>query len=232
MKLYKLTDQDNFTKKHTHWEIGKTNAVAQENRVPLLCTVGVLHAYRSVELGLILNSFHEKITHPNIYDCEGKIAVEDYEKVGCYELTPTKKKRIPCWYNNKAIFSDVCIQFSVLCAELVVEIYNKRSPDDNRPQAAIDAAKKYLQKKTPDAAACYAAAAVAASYAAVAARIAHYDAGRAADAAVAAQYAAVAADDAQYAAYAAHYAARASDTKIDFDTLAKKAVKMILGRVA
>jgi hypothetical protein len=57
------------------------------------------------------------------------------------------------------------IQYAIYAAEQVIEIYEKKYPDDNRPRKAIEAAKAYLKsptKKNKDAAA-YAADAAAAA---------------------------------------------------------------------
>jgi len=65
------------------------------------------------------------------------------------------------------------VQYAVFAAEQVIDIYEKRYPDDERPRKAIEAAKDYLKspsKKTRAAAAAYAACAgvVAAAYVAYA----------------------------------------------------------------
>jgi hypothetical protein len=100
------------------------------------------------------------------------------------------------------------VQYAVFAAEQVIDIYEKKYPDNKKPREAIEAAKKCIDnpseenKKAADdaAAAAYAAAAAA-------------DADAAADAAAYAAYADAAADAAAYAAAdvyaaAAAYAAR------------------------
>jgi len=109
------------------------------------------------------------------------------------------------------------LAYAIFAAEQVIEIYERKYAGDNRPRAAIEAAKKVMEDDTPEnRAAAYAAAdaAVYAAYAAVdAAARAAYAAAYAADAAYAAAdavYAAYAAADAVYAADAAR-AAYAAD---------------------
>lgn len=109
------------------------------------------------------------------------------------------------------------IQYAVFAAESVIDIYEKKYPDDKRPREAIEAAKKCIDNPTKkNNAAAYAAHAVAhdadaAAYAAHAAYAAAY----AADAAHAVYAVAYAADAAAYAvahaAYAAHAAVNAAD---------------------
>jgi hypothetical protein len=122
------------------------------------------------------------------------------------------------WFLNncKKIELKVKINLAVFSAELVLPIYTKRYPNDNRVSDCILATKDFilgkinreeLLKKRNTAAAAYAAAADADDAAAYAAYAAAY---AAADAAAYAAYAAdAAADAAAYAAYAAAYAAYA-----------------------
>ena len=109
------------------------------------------------------------------------------------------------WLLQKILPRIDLVRLAVFSAEQVIEIFEKKYPDDDRPRKAIEAAKKYIKNPTADAA--YAAhAARAAAHAARAA-----DAARAAYAAAHAAYAAArdarAAADAAYAAHAARAAA-------------------------
>jgi len=91
------------------------------------------------------------------------------------------------------------VAYAIYAAEQVIDIYEKKNPEDDRPRRAIEAAKKCLKKKTKKAAAyAYAAYAYAADAAAYAADAAAY----AAAAAAAVYVDAYAADAAAYAAYA------------------------------
>ena len=109
------------------------------------------------------------------------------------------------------------VGYAIFAAEQVLDIYEKKYPDDNRPRMAIEAAKNCVEKaskRNKDAAAYAAYAAARAAYAAAdaasyaAADAAAYAAGAAANAARA-TYAAGAARTAN-AAYAAANAARKS----------------------
>jgi hypothetical protein len=108
-------------------------------------------------------------------------------------------------------------------AELVLPIYEKAYPNDNRPRKAIEAARNGDRDAARDAA--YAAR--DAAYAAYAARDAAYAAAYAAYAARDAAYAAYAARDAAYAAAYAAYAAYASRNH-DGTNLEKKIRTVIL----
>jgi len=92
------------------------------------------------------------------------------------------------------------LSYAIFAAEQVIDIFEKKYPNDKRPRMAIEAAKKVLENDTAEnRVAAYAAADDAAAYADAAAAYA-------ADAATAAAYAA-AADAAAYATAAADAAA-------------------------
>ena len=139
------------------------------------------------------------------------------------------------WLLSRVLPLDDKIRYAIFAAELVIDIFEKEYPNDNRPRNAIETAREYLSNKdgaTADAAyaaareayvanavraaACAACAAYAAAYAVRAAYDAAYVAADAARDAAA--YAASAAAEATYVHYsdyeAADYAARADYTKI------------------
>jgi hypothetical protein len=104
------------------------------------------------------------------------------------------------------------VQYAVFAAKKVIDIFEKKYPNDDRPRKAIEAAQKWIKNSTEKnkkaaAAAADAAVATAAVYAADAAAAAAAAAAYAADAAAAAAAAADAAADA--AVYAADAAAAA-----------------------
>ncbi len=99
------------------------------------------------------------------------------------------------------------IEYSIFAVESVINLYEKKHPDDKRPRTAIEAVKKVLKRDSKKNRAAAAAAAAAAADAAYAADDA------AAAAAAAAADAAYAAADAAYAAYAAAAAADAAARK-------------------
>lgn len=221
MKLYKLTDEKGITYGNTQWGANVTYKLKKTND-PQLCSSNVIHAYKNKNLAYLLNPIHGDYDNPRIYEARGEVVVEDYGKVGCFELTTVKELKPPGWLDRK---EDVQVMFAVLCAEAALHLFEGKSPADNRPRKAIEAAKKYLKThNAADAAdaadAAYAAFAAFAAYAAGAA-----GAAGAADAAFAA-YAAANAADATYAAGAA-FAAFAVDADIGFGELADKAVKYI-----
>jgi len=105
------------------------------------------------------------------------------------------------------------IQYAIFGAEQVLEMFEKKYPENKRPREAIEAAKKYLKKPTKENKAAVHAAAYAVAHAvahaadhAAYADYTDYTADAAADAAYAAYAAAYAAYAAAHAAYAAHAA--------------------------
>jgi hypothetical protein len=94
------------------------------------------------------------------------------------------------------------VQYAIFAAEQVIDIYERKYPNDKRPRNAIEAAKAYLKNPSKKTKAYAADAGYAATYAA------GYGAGYAAT--YAAVAAAAAADAATYAADAAGYDAAAA----------------------
>jgi hypothetical protein len=105
------------------------------------------------------------------------------------------------------------VSYAVFAAEQVIDIFEKKYPNDKRPREAIEAAKKCIEdpieenKKAAYAYAAAATAAAAAAYATAATAAATYDAYAAYAATTAATAATAAATYDAYAAYAAYAAA-------------------------
>src|SRR3989304_6384920 len=101
MKLYKLTDQQGFTQKgligETKWEEGFTLSLLPTKN-PQLCTAQVIHAYKNLNLGLLLNPAQANIQNPLIWECEGNVCIEDWGKVGVFSLTTIQKVEPPKWF--------------------------------------------------------------------------------------------------------------------------------------
>jgi hypothetical protein len=112
------------------------------------------------------------------------------------------------WLLSRMLSHKNKIHYAIYAAEQVIEIYEKKYPDDQRPRNAINAAKKVLKsntKKNRD-------AADASSHAAYAA----------ADASSHAAYAA--ADASSHAAYAAAYAAADASSHAAADAMKEKII--------
>jgi hypothetical protein len=106
-------------------------------------------------------------------------------------LVETKGKSIiqddkECWSDMRIVKvykweKKDSVALAIYAAELVIDIFEKKYPHDDRPRKAIDAAKKWLKKPSADAAYAAHAAAHAAAYAADAAAHAAAHAADAAD---------------------------------------------------
>ena len=94
-KLYKITDC-NFMSGHryipTKWGENVTHEVKGTGS---LCTDGWIHAYTSPIHALIFNCIHANIRDPLLWECEGKIGINDGTKVGCKKLTTIKQVEFP-----------------------------------------------------------------------------------------------------------------------------------------
>jgi hypothetical protein len=203
MKLYKLTDQEGKTFGGTQWGKDITHTVSVIKN-PKLCSKDIIHAYRDINLAFLLNLIHGNFDNPKVWEAEGDICVEDWGKVGCFNLKTVRQIDAPEWIGGKKE-RFVRIKFAILCAEAVLLIFEKKYPEDKRPRKSIEAAKGYLKNPSID----NDVAAYAAAYADDAAAYA-----------AAAAYNAAAA----YAAYAALNAAAAMDKKINFSDLAEQAI--------
>jgi len=115
MRLYKLTDQNHETKGRTKWGSGVTHKV-KSCKHPSLCSKDVLHAYKSKELALLLNPIHANVSDPVIWEATGNVAVEDWGKIGVFELTTTRMMQLPKWYRDTNTRKRVQVMFAVLCA--------------------------------------------------------------------------------------------------------------------
>jgi hypothetical protein len=235
--LYKLTNRDGTTYNGCKWGNNVTHELPKKKN-PELCSGDVIHIYKNKNLAYLLNPIHADFSNPVVWKAEAKIEAEDWEKSGGFKVTTIKKLSKPWWVNGEKE-KLVRVAFAVLCAEAVLQNFEKVCPGDKQPRQAIEAAREYLTNPT-DSAADSAASAARAAYSAAdsASRAAYgaaYSAGRAAYSA--ADSAASAADSAaesavDSAASAAYSAARAadSDEKLDFGKLADRAVRLIRNR--
>jgi len=236
MKLYKLTDENGVTRGDTKWGEGVEHRVPPVEN-PRLCTEDVIHAYQNANLAYFLNPIHANFRNPILWEAEGDVVVEDWGKVGCFNLRTIKQLDAPRWIGGSKE-KLVCVAFTVLCAEAVLYIYEKRYPGCDAPRKAINAAREYIKNQNSAAAdtvrAAADATAYAAAHAAVAAAVAAADAARAAADAARAATTSAAAYTVLYTAYAAYAAADAADADaqrngvntIDFGTLADEAVEI------
>jgi hypothetical protein len=130
----------------------------------------------------------------------------------CSEFLDLDKISDKIWVVRKTLPREVLQEWSVLCAESVLHLFEEKYPEDKRPRECLE----YLKTKEVEPeelgmhkAAAEAAANHAANHAEVAAEAAAYAILRAAEAA-AANHAAYAANHAAYAAYAILRAAEAA----------------------
>jgi hypothetical protein len=182
VKLYKLTDQDGYTRRgecnETLWGDGVSHTATGSGTK--LCSAEVIHAYRSPEEAVFYNPIHADISAPIGWESRGVVVADDGTKVGVKTMTALRRIELP------TITTETRIRIGIRCAMLVY-----RNPDWTKW------AERWLSGEDRSlSAAAYAAAADAAS------AFAAYAAARAADAAYAAARAAYAAARAAAAARA------------------------------
>ena len=111
MKLYKLTTQKHTTHGNTKWGPGVTHKATGEGTK--LCSGGVLHAYTSPLLAVLLNPIHADVSDPVLWEAKGEVVASDGLKVGCKELTTTVEIPLP------EISVEQKVRFAIGCASLV-----------------------------------------------------------------------------------------------------------------
>jgi hypothetical protein len=124
MQLYKLTSKDGYTRKgelgETWWYPGRR--IKKPRGSYQLCTDTVIHAYRSKELALLLNPLHADFSDPLLWECEGKVEVEDWGKVGCSMLITLTPIPCPDWYLYETLRIPVLRTFTQYCSEAAQSI--------------------------------------------------------------------------------------------------------------
>ena len=117
-KLYKLTTQDNKTRKGCYnecvWGEGVSHSGTGEGD---LCGPGFIHAYDNPYLAVLLNPIHAEVSYPKIWEAEGDVVKNDRGlKVGCITLTTIKIIPLPIISNTQKV------AFGILCAK---EVYKE-----------------------------------------------------------------------------------------------------------
>lgn len=115
--LYKLTTQDNKTRKGYHnettWGAGVTHSGTGEGD---LCGPGFIHAYTDPLLAVLLNPIQAGIADPKLWVCEGEVVKTDHGlKVGCVALTTVSVQTLPI------VTTEQRVKFAVLCAKRVCD---------------------------------------------------------------------------------------------------------------
>ena len=93
--------------------------------------------------------------------CENILGLEPKDVIE--KLIEAGKLQWGNWYITRIMTHTELVKYAVFAAEQVIEIFEKKHPNDKRPRAAIEAAKKYIENPTEEnRAAAYAAGAAAA----------------------------------------------------------------------
>ncbi len=230
--LYKLTDQDGYTRRNFDnaclWGENVSHSGTGEGD---LCGPGYVHAYTHPLLAVLLNPIHANLPAPRLWEAEGAIAKSDRGlKVGCVTLTTIREMPLPI------ISTEQRVRFAILCAKAVcvdaawLAWANGWLDGTDRTAKAATGAAKAAAGAAGAAGAAASAGAARAARAARAAAEAAGEAGAAEAAAEAAWTAEAAAEaEARAAEAAAWTAARAADAAaeakpIDLIAIAEEAV--------
>ena len=110
--VYKLTDADGYTRRgcsnEIRWQVGEWHEAVGNGG---LCTAGVIHAYRSPLLAMLLNPVHAAYTNPQLWCCEAETVVEENaDKVGVRRLRVMTNVPVP------ELTSAARVRFALRCA--------------------------------------------------------------------------------------------------------------------
>ena len=113
MKVYKLTDQDGYTRRgekgETKWGEGVTHEAVGEGAK--LCTSGVIHYYDDPALALFVCLVHTNFANPLVWEAEIQESVaRDGLKGGAKRLTTLHVIDTP------KPTSEQCVAFGILCS--------------------------------------------------------------------------------------------------------------------
>ena len=98
MRLYKLTDQNGYTRpgkiNETLWGENVTHEAKGQGNT--LCTDGVIHAYTSLYIAVLMNPHHARFNDPIAWIAEGEVIATDHQiKCGVKSLTTVKQIPLP-----------------------------------------------------------------------------------------------------------------------------------------
>ena len=225
MKLYKLTNEKDWTHGDCQWGENITHETSGEGN---LCGPGYTHWYTDPLLAILLNPIHGDfdLASAHLWEGEGEVVQNDHGlKVGCAKATTLRRIELP------HITPTQKVRFAILCAKVVVTdpewnrwADNWLSGKDRMAQEAAWAAE--VAARAAEAAeaawAARAAEAVWAARAAWAAEVAAWAAQEAAEAAWAAQEA----GEVSARAAEAARAAASTDSPLDLICLAHRAIEV------
>ena len=106
-RLYKLTNEQGFTRNRTPWQIGIRHEARGVGNV--LCTDGVLHAYSDPLVAILMNPLHANFLSPRMYLVLGDVAASDGIKVG------SKFQKCVARLDVPAPSVEVRVIFGILC---------------------------------------------------------------------------------------------------------------------
>lgn len=113
--LYKLTDQDGYTRRNYDnaclWGENVSHSGTGKGE---LCGPGYIHAYTHPLLAVLLNPIHADLPAPRLWEAEGEIAKSDRGlKVGCVTLKTIREMPLP------VVTTEQRVRFAILCAKAV-----------------------------------------------------------------------------------------------------------------
>jgi hypothetical protein len=100
--LVKLTDEFGRTYLQTQWEPGTTH-YANMDRPPVLCSGGIIHAYRNAFMAKFFNPIHGDVRNPIYWLASGNVVADDGQKVGCRWIKTVRRISEPPLSTNQIV---------------------------------------------------------------------------------------------------------------------------------
>jgi len=94
--LYKLTENNNYTRYHTMWGENITHCVDESYPGTELCTNQVIHAYEHPVIAVLMDPVHAQFGQPLLWEAEGEVIVREGQlKCGVKKLTTVRQIALP-----------------------------------------------------------------------------------------------------------------------------------------
>jgi hypothetical protein len=97
-----------------------------------------------------MNSMHASIDSPRLFECEGDVVVQEWDKVGCFSLTPIKELDLPEWYTNDNTHLRVLQLIAIRCLAAVLPVWYDIRPTDESAHVALEAIQAVYVKDTKE----------------------------------------------------------------------------------
>ena len=132
--FYKMTDAEGNTQHGTHWEVGQTVELPEDEQGYEMCHHGLLHVFTDATLGLLLSPDYVDYEWqgPRLFEVEGESVVEaSFIKTGGHCFTVVRELPLPAWYTDPVLRHRVRLQVVLLAAKAYQAYFQTLSTSRN-----------------------------------------------------------------------------------------------------